>query len=109
MEQVMESAVKDPTYVENQRDETAGSMDPLPGAGAAQTARRPPGQRALSDQEREQRQIALCATVPDKQQAMCQCSKVIHYSVFFDGTGNNRFDEHQGAGSAGAFEHCQVV
>jgi hypothetical protein len=93
MEQVMESAVKDPTYVENQRDETAGSMDPLPGAGAAQTARRPPGQRALSDQEREQRQIALCATVPDKQQAMCQCSKVIHYSVFFDGTGNNRFDE----------------
>lgn len=89
----MESAVKDPTYVENQRDETAGSMDPLPGAGAAQTARRPPGQRTLSNQEREQRQIALCATVPDKQQAMCQCSKVIHYSVFFDGTGNNRFDE----------------
>jgi hypothetical protein len=47
----------------------------------------------LSDREREQRQIALGATVPSKQEAMCQCTKVLHFSVFFDGTGNNQYDE----------------
>jgi hypothetical protein len=57
------------------------------------TARRAPGQRVLTAKEREQRQIALGPTVPEKREAMCQCTKVIHYSVFFDGTGNNRNQE----------------
>lgn len=85
--------VKDPTYIPNQTDTEAGQTEPLPGGCSATTARRAPGQRALTAQEREQRQIALCSTVPEKKEAMCQCSKVIHYSIFFDGTGNNRDSE----------------
>ena len=80
----------DPTYVKNQTDPKPGLTNPVAGGKAAETARRAPGQRVLSDKEREQRQIALCATVPEKDQAMCQCTKVLHFSVFFDGTGNNR-------------------
>lgn len=85
--------VQDPTYIHNQRDPVPGSVDPLQGAQAAQSARRAPGQRALTDRECEQRQIALGATVPSKQEAMCQCTKVLHFSVFFDGTDNNRYVE----------------
>jgi hypothetical protein len=83
-------SVKDPTYIPNQTDPEAGQTEPASGAGNACTARRAPGQRALTAKEREQRQIALGPTVPSKKEAMCQCTKVIHYSVFFDGTGNNR-------------------
>ena len=82
--------IQDPTFIPNQTDPTAGSIDPIPGGQAAETARRAPGQRALTAKEREQRQLALGATVPSKQEAMCECTKVIHFSVFFDGTGNNR-------------------
>lgn len=89
----MTNTAFDPTYIANQRDEAPGSADPVPGGQAAQSARRAPGQRALSDKEREQRQVALSATVPNKTEAACDCSKVIHFSVFFDGTGNNRDQE----------------
>ncbi len=85
--------VKDPTYIPNQTDPEGGQTEPVSGAGNACTARRAPGQRALTAKEREQRQIALGPTVPSKKEAMCQCTKVIHYSVFFDGTGNNRDQE----------------
>lgn len=83
-------AIKDPTYIASQTDPETGQTESLPGSASATTARRAPGQRALTAREREQRQIALGPTVPDKREAMCQCTKVIHYSVFFDGTGNNR-------------------
>jgi Uncharacterized alpha/beta hydrolase domain (DUF2235) len=85
--------VQDPTFVANQRDETPGVTEPVAGGQAAETARRAPGQRALTAKEREQRQLALGATVPSKDEAMCQCTKVLHFSVFFDGTGNNRAQE----------------
>lgn len=83
-------SVKDPTYIPNQTDPADGMAEPTYGVGNTSTARHALGQRTLTAQEREQRQIALCTTVPSKKEAMCQCSKVIHYSVFFDGTGNNR-------------------
>lgn len=89
----MSSSVKDPTYIANQRDEAPGSSDPVPGGQGAQSARRAPGQRVLSDRERERRQMALAPTVPDKAEAMCDCTKVLHFSVFFDGTGNNQKQE----------------
>lgn len=82
--------VKDPTYIPNQIDPVPGETEALPGGGNAMTARRAPGQRALTAKEREQRQIALGPTVPEKKEAMCQCTKVIDYAVFFDGTDNNR-------------------
>jgi len=83
-------AIKDPTYIPNQIDPEEGQSEPVLGGGNATTARRAPGQRVLTAKEREQRQIALGPTVPSKKEAMCQCTKVIHYSVFFDGSGNNR-------------------
>lgn len=89
----MPNTAFDPTYIANQRDESPGSSNPVPNGQGAQSARRAPGQRVLSDREREQRQMALAPTVPDKVEAMCDCTKVIHYSVFFDGTGNNRQQE----------------
>jgi hypothetical protein len=89
----MSTSIQDPTYIANQRDEDPGSEFPVPNGQAAQTARRAPGQRALSDREREQRQISLAPTVADKSEAMCDCTKVLHFSVFFDGTGNNRKQE----------------
>lgn len=89
----MSNTAFDPTYIANQRDEAPGSSNPVPNGQAAQSARRAPGQRALSDREREQRQIALAPTVPDKTEAMCGCTKVLHFTVFFDGTGNNRKQE----------------
>lgn len=82
--------IQDPTFIPKQTDPNAGSVDPIQGGQAAETAKRAPGQRLLTAKEREQRQLALGATVPSKQEAMCDCSKVIHFSVFFDGTGNNR-------------------
>ena len=85
--------VQDPTFIRNQKDDTPGLTDPVPGGQAAQTARLVPGQRVLTAKEREQRQLALGATVPSKDEAMCQCTKVLHFSVFFDGTGNNRDQE----------------
>ena len=89
----MPNTAFDPTYIANQRDESPGSSNPIPNGQGAQSARRAPGQRVLSDREREQRQMALAPTVPDKVEAMCDCTKVIHFSVFFDGTGNNRKQE----------------
>lgn len=89
----MSNTAVDPTYIANQRDESPGSSDPVPGGQGAQSARRAPGQRKLSDREREQRQMALAPTVPDKAEAMCDCTKVLHFSVFFDGTGNNQQQE----------------
>lgn len=82
--------LKDPTYIPNQTDPAEGQTEALPGGGNTTTARRAPGQRVLTAKEREQRQMALGPTVPEKKEVMCQCSKVIHYAVFFDGTGNNR-------------------
>ncbi len=87
--------VKDPTFIPNQIDPKAGQTEPLPSGGTATTARRAPGQRVLTAKEREQRQIALGPTVPEKKEAMCQCSAVVHFSVFFDGTGNNRSDDKE--------------
>lgn len=89
----MSNTAFDPTYIANQRDEAPGSSNPVPGGQATQSARRAPGQRVLSDREREQRQVALAPTVPDKTEAMCDCTKVLHFSVFFDGTGNNQQQE----------------
>jgi hypothetical protein len=86
-------ATEDPTFIRNQTDQTPGLTDPVPSGGAAETARLAPGQRSLTAKEREQRQLALGATVPSKEEAMCQCTKVLHFSVFFDGTGNNRDKE----------------
>jgi len=85
--------VKDPTYIPNQTDPEPGLVEPVPGSDTATTARRAPGQRVLTAKEREQRQIALGPTVPSKREAMCECTKVIYYSVFFDGTNNNRDEE----------------
>ena len=85
--------VQDPTYIANQIDLTPGLTEPVPNGAAAQTARRAPGQRKLTAKEHEQRQLALGVTVPTKDEAMCQCTKVLHFSVFFDGTGNNRNQE----------------
>lgn len=85
--------IQDPTFIPKQTDPNAGSVDPISGGQAAETARRAPGQRILTAKEREQRQLALGPTVPSKQEAMCDCSKVIHFSIFFDGTGNNRAEE----------------
>lgn len=90
-------AIQDPTYISNQTDPEVGLQEPVSGAGMSSTARRAPGLRALTAKEREQRQIALGPTVPDKREAMCECTKVIHYSVFFDGTGNNRDQEMEKA------------
>ena len=81
---------KDPTYIANQADPTPGLSDPVAGGQAAETARIVPGQRKLTNKEREQRQLALGATVPTKEDATCRCTKVLHFGVFFDGTGNNR-------------------
>lgn len=89
----MPNTAFDPTYIANQRDEAPGSSNPIPNGQGAQSARRAPGQRVPTDREREQRQMALAPTVPNKAEAMCDCTKVIHYSVFFDGTGNNRQQE----------------
>lgn len=83
-------AAKDPTYIANQTDPTPGLIDPVAGGQAAETAKLAPGQRKLTSKEREQRQLALGATVPTKEEAMCRCTKVLHFGVFFDGTGNNR-------------------
>ena len=85
--------VQDPTFIPKQTDPTPGLTDPVPGGQAAETARLAPGQRVLTAKEREQRQLALGATVPSKEEATCQCTKVLHFSVFFDGTGNNRDKE----------------
>lgn len=87
--------VQDPTYIPSQTDPEAGLNEPVPGAANAATARRAQGQRVLTAKEREQRQIALGPTVPSKREAMCQCTTVIHYSVFFDGTGNNRNEDRE--------------
>lgn len=84
---------QDPTYIANQKDPVAGQSDPVEGGQAAQTARQAPGQRLLSAKEREQRQLALGVTVPTKDEAMCQCTKVLHIAVYFDGTGNNLKEE----------------
>lgn len=89
----MPNTAFDPTYIANQRDEAPGSSNPIPNGQGAQSARRAPGQRLLSDREREQRQMALAPTMPEKVDAMCDCTKVLHFSVFFDGTGNNRQQE----------------
>ena len=89
----MSNIAFDPTYIAKQRDDAPGAPNPVPDGQAAQSARRAPGQRSLSDKEREQRQLALSGTVADKTEATCDCSKVIHFSVFFDGTGNNRDQE----------------
>lgn len=83
-------SVKDPTFIPNQTDPTAGLTEPAPASSGATTARCAPGQRVLTAKEREQRQIALGPTVADKKEAMCRCSTVLHFSVFFDGTGNNK-------------------
>ena len=85
--------VQDPTYIANQIDLAPGLTEPIPNGEAAQTARRAPGQRKLTSKEHEQRQLALGVTVPTKDEAMCQCTNVLHFSVFFDGTGNNRDQE----------------
>ena len=81
---------QDPTVIPRQTDPTPGLVEPVSGGQSAGTARRAKGQRVLSAKEQEQRQMALGATVPSKQDAMCNCTKVLHYSVFFDGTGNNK-------------------
>lgn len=80
----------DPTYIPNQADPEPGATDPVPGGEAAQTARKVKGQRSLTERERAQRQLALGCTVADKEEAMQGCTQVLHYAVFFDGTGNNR-------------------
>ena len=89
----MNDVESDPSYVRGQIDPEPGASDPIPGGGAAETARPAPGQRTLSAKEREQRQLALSPCVAEKEEAMCQCSCVLHFSVFFDGTGNNRDQE----------------
>ena len=97
--------IQDPTFIPKQTDPNAGSVDPIPGGQAAETARRAAGQRVLTAKEREQRQLALGPTVPSKQEAMCECSKVIHFSVFFDGTGNNRAEEMAKSANERAFSN----
>ena len=87
------SDMRDPSYVRGQVDPEPGLSDPVEGGGAAETARPAPGQRTLSVKEREQRQLALAPCVAEKEEAMCNCSCVLHFSVFFDGTGNNRSQE----------------
>lgn len=87
------SKTSDPTYIPNQVDPQPGATDPIPGGQAAQTARKARGQRTLSERERAQRQLALQCTVADKNEAMLGCTQVLHYAVFFDGTGNNRDQE----------------
>lgn len=87
------TVIQDPTYIQGQIDRGVGAKEAPNGAQSASSAPRALGQRSLSDKEREQRQLALAAAVPNKDQSMCECTKVLHFSVFFDGTGNNRAQE----------------
>ncbi|MFC3551856.1 phospholipase effector Tle1 domain-containing protein [Lysobacter cavernae] len=76
--------------ISGQVDLVPGSPDPIPDADAtARTARLARGMRKLTDQERRQRQDALACTAPEKEEAMTGCTQTLHYTVFFDGTGNN--------------------
>lgn len=86
--------VADPTRIPHQSDPAPGRQDPMP--GAQPTARKPAlatGQRPLTATEQAQRQLAVSCVAPDKTQATAGCSQVLEFTVFFDGTGNNRDQE----------------
>src|SRR5690606_9128781 len=85
---------KDPTEVSGQVDVLPGSPDPLPNADqTARIARFVRGRRPLSDAERQQRQVAMTCNALDFEDAGMGCAQVLHLSIFFDGTGNNRDEE----------------
>lgn len=81
----------DSTEIQGQVDLLPGAQDPIAGAdSAARTARLARGRRALSDAERQQRQEAQACSVVNQDEAGAGCTQVLHFAVFFDGTGNSR-------------------
>ncbi|MDQ5168388.1 DUF2235 domain-containing protein, partial [Klebsiella pneumoniae] len=84
----------DPTEIPGQVDLLPGSPDPVADADpSARIARLARGTRPLGDGERQQRQTAMSCSVLDPEEAGSGCTEVLHLSVFFDGTGNNRNEE----------------
>lgn len=84
----------DPTAIPGQVDLEPGSPEPVADADpTARTARLARGTRAMTDAERQQRQVAQSCTLPEKEEATTGCSQSLHYTVYFDGTGNNRDEE----------------
>lgn len=51
------------------------------------------GLRPLSLEERRQRATAIACLDPSKKPGTPDCSQTVWVSVFFDGTGNNRFND----------------
>jgi hypothetical protein len=82
---------QDPTAIPGQVDLEPGSPEPVADADpTARTARLARGTRPMTDAERQQRQAAQSCSLPDKEEATTGCSQALHFTVFFDGTGNNR-------------------
>ena len=76
--------------IPGQVDLVPGSPDPIVDADpTARNARLARGSRTRSDAERRQRQEMLACIQPERDDAMTGCTQVLHYTVFFDGTGNN--------------------
>lgn len=85
---------RDPTEIPGQVDLEPGSPDPVRDADASvRIARLARGTRVLSAAEQKRRQEALMCTLPDREEATTGCTQVLHFAVFFDGTGNNRDEE----------------
>lgn len=90
----MEHDGNDPTEIPGQVDLEPGSPDPVPDADpSARSARLARGTRPLSDAERVRRQQALTCAAVESDDAAAGCTQVLHLTVFFDGTGNNRDQE----------------
>lgn len=84
----------DPTEIPGQVDLEPGSPDPVANADPnARIARMARGTRPLSDAELARRQQALNCAIVGPDDAAAGCTQVLHLSVFFDGTGNNRDKE----------------
>lgn len=86
--------LNDPTEISGRVDILPGLSEPLANADpTARTARLALGARPLSVAERQQRQEAMSCNVLDSDEAGTGCTQVLHLTVFFDGTGNNRDQE----------------
>ncbi|PJJ98618.1 hypothetical protein CO641_08430 [Lysobacteraceae bacterium NML91-0213] len=84
----------DPTEIPGQVDLEPGSPEPVVNADpSARIARLARGTRPLGDAERTRRQQALTCAIVEPDEAGSSCTQVLHLSVFFDGTGNNREEE----------------
>lgn len=88
------STAGDGTRVPGQQDPTPGRREPLQFAqGDASKPKMATGIRPLTALEQAQRQRALACAAPSKEEATAGCSQLLDFTVFFDGTGNNRSQE----------------